>query len=587
MAGLNAAEYACGARLAAGHRASAREALTVSVGGSIANLLPIPARSSFATMRWSRAERASPPRSAALSRWLSPGWRHRGRGRCDRRDCQSGTGCSGRDPRPRHARHVRVDRASPPRTERVDKILAALLLVEVATVGLDIGRYWLVLAALGAHPNVMRTMPLVSANVITAAMLIFPGGLDAGSALRRAQHRRPPSCGNRNPASALDRVTFDVRGPQARRSAHAPRPDAREADTGHPKPSGSSVVMRRFRRSSPGRQAHPDALAAPMKAVPGHEAAQARRARFPGALAGLRAPLRAEGSLGRPVVGPQDGDLLLLHGADRVAGLGDAAVVDRLDRGRDRQHREVHRRACRQEGLSSSLLAGAPRGDAHRPGRGVHLTVLTVLAAACTTCSLSSSVAWKSPSSNAKSSTRSLGRAELIAPPLAGVGTKLVGRRARNPTDVSGVVPSAAVPAACSTVACSAPARRERRDSGVSNTGTAVTKTCTKDSPRCRPPRAGGVRFLELMQDGQDHRLVGCPELQRVVERRHVGEVESPESDEGPRRRRVEQQRARIHDHDLDAAVLHELFPIGRVLAMVLGVRAGYLCMRDRGRRSR
>ncbi len=209
MAGLNAAEYACGARLA-GHRASAREALTVSVGGSIANLLPIPGAvivRNYAMVSGGASVSAAIGSTVTMAvAWL----------------CVAAVVVGAIVAAANPALGVPVAilglvmlilSASIVRRRlelrRVDNILAALLLVEVATVGLDIGRYWLVLAALGAHPSVMRTVPLVSANVITAAMLIFPGGLGArealSAALSTAAHL-PAAIGIA--ASALDRVTL-------------------------------------------------------------------------------------------------------------------------------------------------------------------------------------------------------------------------------------------------------------------------------------------------------------------------------------------------------------------------------------------
>src|ERR1700730_4824416 len=80
----------------------------------------------------------------------------------------------------------------------------------------------------------------------------------------------------------------------------------------------------------------------------------------------LRAPRRADGSDGRPVVGAQGSDLLLLRGTHRVAGLGADVVVDRVGGGCDHQHREAHRPARQQQALPPSPLTGAARRDAPR-----------------------------------------------------------------------------------------------------------------------------------------------------------------------------------------------------------------------------
>jgi uncharacterized membrane protein YbhN (UPF0104 family) len=211
MAGLNAAEYACGARLA-GHRPSGREAVTVSVGGSIANSLPIPGAvivRNYAMVSGGASVSAAIGSTITMAvAWISV--------------TAVVVGAIVATANPTLGAPVAilglvmlavsgsfVRRRVAPR--RVHNILAALVLVELATVTLDIGRYWLVLAALGAHPTVMRTMPLVSANVIAAAMVTFPGGLGGREALAAAFStvaHVPPAIGIA--ASALDRVALTV-----------------------------------------------------------------------------------------------------------------------------------------------------------------------------------------------------------------------------------------------------------------------------------------------------------------------------------------------------------------------------------------
>jgi hypothetical protein len=211
MAGLNAAEYACGARLAR-HRPSAREALTVSVGGSIANSLPIPGAvivRNYAMVSGGASVSAAIGSTVTMAvAWLGV--------------TAVVVGAIVATANPALGVPVAilglamlvlatsiVRRRLAPR--RADNILAVLLLVELATAALDIGRYWLVLAALGAHPTVIRTVPLVSANVLAAAMLIFPSGLGGREALSAAFSTAvhvPAAIGIA--ASALDRVALTL-----------------------------------------------------------------------------------------------------------------------------------------------------------------------------------------------------------------------------------------------------------------------------------------------------------------------------------------------------------------------------------------
>ena len=209
MAALNAVEFACGARLA-GHRPSARQALTVSVSGSIANLLPIPGAvivRNYAMVSGGASVSAALASTVTVAvAWLSV----------------TAIVIGAIVAAANQALGIPiailglvmlvvstsiVHRRLAPR--RVHNILAVLVLVELATVGLEIGRFWFVLAALGAHPTVMRTVPLVSANVISAAMLIFPGGLGLREALSAAfstAAHLPSAIGIA--ASALDRIAM-------------------------------------------------------------------------------------------------------------------------------------------------------------------------------------------------------------------------------------------------------------------------------------------------------------------------------------------------------------------------------------------
>ena len=152
----------------------------------------------------------------------------------------------------------------------------------------------------------------------------------------------------------------------------------------------------RWRAPRPCSRAFPPS---PSRARRSEAAPQARRLAAPG----LRAALRADGPLGRPLVGAQGRDLLLPVRADRDARRRRDALVDRVGGRRRRQRRELRRRARQQQGLPLPVVGGAARRDAHRARRRVPARRSSPCSRPrSTTCSRSCSAASRSPSSSRK-----------------------------------------------------------------------------------------------------------------------------------------------------------------------------------------
>ncbi|HZR13223.1 MAG TPA: hypothetical protein VFC33_08235 [Acidimicrobiia bacterium] len=183
MVVLNALEYASAAVIAH-HRPSPREAVTVSVAGSTANLLPLPG--AFLVRNYALLsagvtfEGAMGGTVATSLAWLGITALVVGAIAAPV-DLALGIPvvivglllCA--------IFVLLVRRRLDARATR--HLVAALFAVELVTVGVEIGRYWLVLAAVGAHPTLIRTLPFVSANVVAAASIVFPGGLGVREAL--------------------------------------------------------------------------------------------------------------------------------------------------------------------------------------------------------------------------------------------------------------------------------------------------------------------------------------------------------------------------------------------------------------------
>jgi uncharacterized membrane protein YbhN (UPF0104 family) len=211
MAVLNAFEYSCGARIA-DHHPSFNESMTVSITGSAANMLPIPGGlvvRNYAMLSGGATVAGAVHGTVATgAAWIGVTgivvgiivmWTSLAVG-----IPIAAAGvvlCAVVVVLAR--RRVGMAAARP--------IVVQLLFVEIGTVIVEIGRYWLVLAALGAHPDLLRTMPLVGANVISAATLVFPGGLGVREALAGAfstATKLPAAVGIA--ASALDRVALTI-----------------------------------------------------------------------------------------------------------------------------------------------------------------------------------------------------------------------------------------------------------------------------------------------------------------------------------------------------------------------------------------
>lgn len=211
MAVLNAFEYSCGARIA-GHHPSFNESMTVSIAGSAANMLPIPG--GLVVRNYAMLSAGATVAGAAHGT-VATGAAWMGVTAVVVGIIVTFTSIAVGIPIAVAGvvlcgvvfvlarRRVGMDAARP--------IVLQLLVVEMVTVAVEIGRYWLVLAALGAHPDLLRTMPLVGANVISAATLVFPGGLGVREALAGAfstATKLPAAVGIA--ASALDRVALTV-----------------------------------------------------------------------------------------------------------------------------------------------------------------------------------------------------------------------------------------------------------------------------------------------------------------------------------------------------------------------------------------
>ncbi len=208
---LNAGEYTCGAVLAR-HNPDFAEAMTVSVAGGAANLLPLPG--GFLVRNYAIVS-AGATFAGAMGGTVITGvaW-------IATTAVIVGAIVAGSDAALGVpvvvvgaallvASAVVILRRVPGRRGRL--LLLSLVGVEVLTVAVEVGRYWLVLAALGAHPNLLRTMPFVSASVIATASLVFPGGLGVREALAggfSAAAGLPGAVGIA--ASALDRVVVTV-----------------------------------------------------------------------------------------------------------------------------------------------------------------------------------------------------------------------------------------------------------------------------------------------------------------------------------------------------------------------------------------
>lgn len=208
---LNAGEYVCAARVA-GHRPSYREAVTVSVTGSAANLLPIPG--SVLVRNYAMVS-AGTSIGGAMAGTIAAGVGWIGITAIVVGACIVPSSAFAAVALVvgglvfAAAAFVLVRRRLDAGAARA--VTATMFAVEFATVVVEIGRYALVLAALGEHPTVTRTLPLVSANVLTAATLVFPAGLGVREALAgvfsTAAHL-PAAIGIA--ASALDRVVVTL-----------------------------------------------------------------------------------------------------------------------------------------------------------------------------------------------------------------------------------------------------------------------------------------------------------------------------------------------------------------------------------------
>ncbi len=211
MAVLNAFEYSCGARVA-GHHPSFNEAMTVSIAGSAANMLPIPGglvvRNYAMLSAGASVAGAAHGTVATGAAWMGVTAVVVGViVMCTSLAVGIPIAAAG----VLLCAVVVVLARRRVGSAAARPIVLELLLVEIATVVVEIARYWVVLAALGAHPDLLRTMPLVGANVISAATLIFPGGLGVREALAGAfstATKLPAAVGVA--ASALDRVALTV-----------------------------------------------------------------------------------------------------------------------------------------------------------------------------------------------------------------------------------------------------------------------------------------------------------------------------------------------------------------------------------------
>jgi uncharacterized membrane protein YbhN (UPF0104 family) len=206
---LNAGEYWCGAVLAR-HHPSAVESITVSIAGSAANLLPVPGAvivRNYAMVSGGATVAGALGGTVVVAlAWVGVTAVVLG-AIVLATDLVLGIVLSAVGLAMVVAVVLAVRRRLPGREGTI--VWSTLLGVELVTVGVEIGRYWLVLAALGAHPTLLRTVPLVGANVVAAASIVFPGGLGIREALAggfAAAANLPAAVGIA--ASALDRLAL-------------------------------------------------------------------------------------------------------------------------------------------------------------------------------------------------------------------------------------------------------------------------------------------------------------------------------------------------------------------------------------------
>jgi hypothetical protein len=184
---VNAAEFTVVARVA-GHRAPLREAVAVSIGGTIANLLPIPGSIVVRSAALTSAGRGVRPTLQAVAT-VGGAW-------VGLTAAVVGVAAAFRNG-PAGAALLLVGLALAVTcllllSHQIDdrrlarRLAAAVVGVEGATVALDTVRLWLVLHAIGVHGTILDATALNAASVLTVAAGIFPAGLGLREALSAA-----------------------------------------------------------------------------------------------------------------------------------------------------------------------------------------------------------------------------------------------------------------------------------------------------------------------------------------------------------------------------------------------------------------
>ena len=184
IVGVNAVEFTVVARVA-GHRVPVREAVAVSIGGTIANLLPIPGSVVVRSAALTSAGRGVGPTLQAVAT-VGGAWVgitatvlgiaaafHNG---------PVGAALTVIGLTATAACLVLLSRQVGDR-RRARRLAAAVVGVEGATVAIDTVRLWLVLYAIGVHGTVLDAVALNAASVLTVAAGIFPAGLGLREAL--------------------------------------------------------------------------------------------------------------------------------------------------------------------------------------------------------------------------------------------------------------------------------------------------------------------------------------------------------------------------------------------------------------------
>jgi hypothetical protein len=184
---INAIEFMLIARLT-GHTVSPREAVAVSIGGSMANLLPVPGAAVVRSAALVSAGRTlgSALQASAMVGGVWIGVTALAYGTAAARSDASLGGTVAAGGLLVIVACLLMIRRQTSDTGIAGPLMAGVVGVEAATAAVETVRLFVILRAIGAHADLLAALALASANVLSTIAGIFPAGLGLREALSAA-----------------------------------------------------------------------------------------------------------------------------------------------------------------------------------------------------------------------------------------------------------------------------------------------------------------------------------------------------------------------------------------------------------------